>query len=240
MTWWKIVYWNLWIQALVFAGRYDSTVVTTLVVLGAMLSTIRVEERADGHRKANSSSHGNPADGAGAAVSGAGVSAGPGEGARALPSSGLETGEIIAWRHWYWFEEGGEFLTSVRKNADGHRPIWPPGEPMTGEPGDHDTIGVHAWKTKRAALEYLRLARLGVVGRVALWGEVVEHETGYRAQYAKVVSLDYADLWTRNQGKDKPRTKDDECRARDQKSLRQLRELYGVAEFKLTTVKDDR
>ena len=245
MTWVlrKVIYWNLWLQGLVIAVRYDSLVVTVLAVLCVMMAIIRVEERANGHRKANSSSNDNPTDGAGAAVPGTGVSARPGKGARALPalpSSGLETGEIIAWRHWYWFEDGGEFLTSVRKNADGHRPIWPPGEPMTGDPGDYNAAGVHAWKTKRAALEYLRLAQLGVVGRVALWGEVVEHETGYRAQYAKIVSLDYADLWTRNQGKDKPRKKDDECYAADQKSLKHLRELYGVAEFKLTPVKDDR
>ena len=157
MTWWKLIYWNLWIQALVFAGRYDSVVLTTLVCVCTILAIMRIEERVDGHRKANSSSNGNPADGAGASVPGAGVPAGPGEGARtlpALPDSGLETGEIIAWRHWLWFERDGEFLQSVRENADGHRPLWPPGEPMTGEPADYNTAGVHAWKTKRAALEY--------------------------------------------------------------------------------------
>ena len=30
-------------------------------------------------------------------------------------------------------------------------------------------------------------------GKVKIWGEVVEHETGYRSEFAKIVSLDYGD-----------------------------------------------
>jgi len=30
-------------------------------------------------------------------------------------------------------------------------------------------------------------------GKVKIWGEVVEHEWGYRSQFAKIVSLDYGD-----------------------------------------------
>ncbi len=241
MTWKKAVYWCLWIQVLLITGRYDSVVLTALVTLCVMLAIIRVEEKADGHRKTNTSSNGNPANGAGSAVSRAGGNAGTGEGTcplTSLPNSGLETGEIIAWRHWFSFDDS-QFLLSVRK-VDNHYPIWPPGEPMTGEPSDYNTAGVHAWKTKRAALEYMNACNAGVVGRVALWGEIIEHERGYRAQYAKVVSLDYANLWGINMGKNKPREKDDRCRAMDQKSLKLLRELYGVTEFKLTPVKDDR
>ena len=29
-----------------------------------------------------------------------------------------------------------------------------------------------------------------VIGQVALWGEVVEHEMGYRASYARIHSID--------------------------------------------------
>jgi hypothetical protein len=28
-------------------------------------------------------------------------------------------------------------------------------------------------------------------GKVKIWGEVVEHELGYRSQFGKIVSLDY-------------------------------------------------
>ena len=30
-------------------------------------------------------------------------------------------------------------------------------------------------------------------GRVKIWGEVVEHEAGYRSQFGKIASLDYGD-----------------------------------------------
>jgi len=30
-------------------------------------------------------------------------------------------------------------------------------------------------------------------GRVKIWGEVVEHEWGYRSEFGKIVSLDYGD-----------------------------------------------
>jgi hypothetical protein len=30
-----------------------------------------------------------------------------------------------------------------------------------------------------------------VFGKVKIWGEIVEHEAGYRSEFAKIVSLDY-------------------------------------------------
>ena len=30
-------------------------------------------------------------------------------------------------------------------------------------------------------------------GKVKIWGEVVEHEAGYRSEFARIVSLDYGD-----------------------------------------------
>jgi len=30
-------------------------------------------------------------------------------------------------------------------------------------------------------------------GKVKIWGEVVEHEWGYRSEFGKIVSLDYGD-----------------------------------------------
>ena len=30
-------------------------------------------------------------------------------------------------------------------------------------------------------------------GKVKIWGEVVEHEGGYRSEFGKIVSLDYGD-----------------------------------------------
>src|SRR5262249_55925988 len=30
-------------------------------------------------------------------------------------------------------------------------------------------------------------------GKIKIWGEIVEHEAGYRSEFAKIVSLDYGD-----------------------------------------------
>src|SRR6266852_5220545 len=32
-----------------------------------------------------------------------------------------------------------------------------------------------------------------LLGKVKIWGEIVEHEAGYRSQFGKIVSLDYGD-----------------------------------------------
>jgi hypothetical protein len=32
-----------------------------------------------------------------------------------------------------------------------------------------------------------------VFGKVKIWGEIVEHEAGYRSQFGKIISLDYGD-----------------------------------------------
>ena len=64
----------------------------------------------------------------------------------------------------------------------------------------HD-YGVHAFKEMADTLEYLKIMQYGfywssitvgcfVLGTVQLWGEVIEHERGYRASFAKIKSLD--------------------------------------------------
>lgn len=79
---------------------------------------------------------------------------------------------------------------------------------MTGDV--RRVYGVHAFKDEARALAYCRLyamqeamfesiiyhGRPGCVpwrpfaiGTVALWGEVIEHEEGYRAEFAKVMSI---------------------------------------------------
>lgn len=104
--------------------------------------------------------------------------------ANAVPSphvepehGGVKLGEIGAWRCW---GVAGPLLTSVSIGT-----IWEPGKPMEGDPGTG--AGVHAWKTLPQAMSYYGSA--GVVGKVALWGEVTEHADGYRAQYARITEL---------------------------------------------------
>lgn len=87
---------------------------------------------------------------------------------------------------------------------------------MTGDV--RHEYGVHAYKTPEQATEYANSyldhpfsyiwlvwhrqmsgdkkpytpPQEFVVGSVLLWGEVVEHERGYRAEFAKIASLDAA------------------------------------------------
>lgn len=105
-----------------------------------------------------------------------------------IEDAGITLGEIVAWRAWR-VKYGFIMSTYVDEG-------WLPGEPMEG---DVDAgAGVHAWKSPHKALTYLMQFTGGdgasveamAIGRVALWGTVVEHERGYRAQYAKPLSFD--------------------------------------------------
>jgi hypothetical protein len=104
----------------------------------------------------------------------------------------LSTEVIIGWRVWR--------LCSVREypRRDRHSAVtlqstymntlWPPGQSATAccevKRLHH---GIHAFATQAQAVEYMRAARKPhqyVFGEVSLWGRVVVHEHGYRAQCA--------------------------------------------------------
>ena len=105
-----------------------------------------------------------------------------------IQDAGIRAGEVRAWRCWRY--EHGELFSMARENK------WIPGVPMTGNVGfsrvDGIGFGVHAWKSRHDAERYARSYpdRCLVIGQVDLWGELVEHEKGYRARYAAIVSLD--------------------------------------------------
>ncbi len=104
----------------------------------------------------------------------------------------MEIGEAIGWRAWRVVEEDGE----VRLASVLYEDVWPADEPLVAAcssghraPDFDCSCGVHAAKELRLALPY-RVGRddavtLGrVVGLVALGGDVVEHEHGWRASHA--------------------------------------------------------
>lgn len=78
-------------------------------------------------------------------------------------------------------------------------------------------VGVHAWKTLDGAKEYAGGIMEVVIGRVELWGEVVEHERGYRAEFAAIKSLDFFKNTYRSTFFNS-----------DRRRLNKLRKLYGV------------
>jgi len=97
-----------------------------------------------------------------------------------LEDAGISAGEIIGHRAWRC--STGGLLQSMAVGT-----IWPPDEPMTG---DVRRDGVHAFKSQSDALTEYALTACRVVpvaiGTVMLWGEVIEHERGYRAEFARV------------------------------------------------------
>jgi hypothetical protein len=114
---------------------------------------------------------------------------------------------LEAWRVWRVVERNGELsLASVVK-----RTTWPPRRPFVGEclrcrrfrdwarrrprheaPDGRCQCGVYATDLARAGaylLDTLPAARARLLGRVALWGTVVECEHGYRAARAYPLTL---------------------------------------------------
>lgn len=136
-----------------------------------------------------------------------------------VPKLGREDpppGVIRAWRAWK-IERGS--LRSTYQSS-----TWPPNKPMNthapikgGEAG-RPVVGVHAVKK----LEDIKLVtsvdlndKTAVVGEVLLWGDVAEHDNGYRAEHAYPYRL-----WTN-----------------DFLATSTLRDAYGVA-VEIKSVKD--
>jgi hypothetical protein len=71
--------------------------------------------------------------------------------------------------------------------------IWQPDKPASGDVQMH---GVYSFRNIiRSKEEYRHAVGNGplLFGKVKIWGEVVEHERGYRSQFARIISLDYGD-----------------------------------------------
>jgi len=130
-----------------------------------------------------------------------------------IEEAGIRAGEIIGYRA--WCVKGGDTLVSMFVEYE-----WLPGiqkiserlKPVSGN-------GFHAFKDMdRCYCEYY--GRGIVYGKVALWGEVIEHERGYRAECARIIRLSEiteteAPSWLRYWR---------------QPTIQRLREKYGVIE----------
>jgi hypothetical protein len=131
-----------------------------------------------------------------------------------IEDAGIRTGEITGYRAWI-VRDG--MLHSVYWHY-----TWLPQAVGQAFLSDQSGAGFHAFKTpEKAYIEYITCsgAEDGVVfGEVLLWGKVIEHERGYRAEYARVKCLTHHHtLWPKNRLKFwRPST------------LSKLRKLYGV------------
>ncbi len=99
---------------------------------------------------------------------------------------------ILGWRVWRIAVDGE--LVSAYTPAG-----WPCGAPIAARcyehPGEHEApdeqcvCGVYACDDANAALFYAHRSGSAVVGRTKLWGRVVEHEAGWRAERAYPESI---------------------------------------------------
>jgi len=135
-----------------------------------------------------------------------------------IPHAGIRAGEIIGYRLW-WVNHDGRLRSLIQDNT-----YWEPGEAMTGDinkcihfsfRGPHRFGGVYAFNYPEAAIDeykHLVVAIRGsapgpsivglVLGTVKLWGEVVEHEKGYRASFAKPNEFLKTYYWGRSPTRD--------------------------------------
>ena len=65
-----------------------------------------------------------------------------------------------------------------------------PDEPASGDVKKH---GIYSFRHVVRSIEEYGYNARGVLlfGKVKIWGEVIEHEAGYRSQFGKIISLDY-------------------------------------------------
>lgn len=116
----------------------------------------------------------------------------------------LEVGEIIGWRMWHIAPNG--MLKSIFNGN-----IWLPGETMgqnddnsSARIEDHGQTGVYAFRDRGHALKDTCFAEVSqaAFGTIRMWGTVIEHEYGYRAEFAAVNSIDavnIGDVWNTKQ-----------------------------------------
>ncbi len=110
-----------------------------------------------------------------------------------LKHEGIRAGEIIAYRAWRvigatWFRRGDDWLHSVLMRDY----VWLPDKPASG---DVKTHGIYSFRHVIRCRDEYRYNAHGILlfGKVKIWGEVVEHEQGYRSEFGKIISLDYGD-----------------------------------------------
>ena len=106
----------------------------------------------------------------------------------ALGEPRIRAGEIIGWRVWK-LRDG--LLHSVIVPYTWHPGVF---ERSSSKQCGHNNYnpGYHAFRDKEhAEREGPRLvfSSLAVIGSVAMWGEVIEHEHGWRSEYAAVRSI---------------------------------------------------
>ena len=145
------------------------------------------------YRKSSKKVHGGAAQASGGSAVAAGFTA-PGGGAafipvtppapRAFEDAGVRAGEVTAYR--CWLLKDGLLYSCYRPEF-----VWEPDKVVEGDSLDINE-GVHGFKSRFLSYKYGVSYGDSVVvtGAVDLWGDVYEHERGYRASKAYPSSID--------------------------------------------------
>ena len=104
----------------------------------------------------------------------------------ALGEPRIRAGEIIGWR--FWKLRDGLLYSVFIPHA------WHPGvfERSSSKQGGFKNPGYHAFRDKEQAKREASAHTYWtpfVIGSVAMWGEVIEHENGWRSEFAAVRSI---------------------------------------------------
>lgn len=110
-----------------------------------------------------------------------------------LPRAAPAVGELVGYRCW---RNHGDTLLSVTASTP-----WPPHCPMRditaagAKISDFNGAGVWAFRSPfRCGAQFQPGSGHNVYGSIWMWGTVIEHEDGYRAEYATIRSLDDAEI----------------------------------------------
>ena len=111
-------------------------------------------------------------------------------------------GYVTAWRTWrVWLSSEGLSLHSVAAAPNlgewqplrpmearcGYREMRPPACECDSCPSGGNKCGIYAYREAPSSVTHA----MGIVGRVAMWGTVIEHQTGYRSQFAYPIDVAY-------------------------------------------------
>jgi hypothetical protein len=114
---------------------------------------------------------------------------------KALRHEGVRVGEILAYRAWRVVQSN--WLRTTRgllHSAFVEDYVWDPDAPARGDVRSH---GIYSYRDRVCSQRdhrYRYTVRGPLLfGTVKIWGEIVEHEAGYRSEFAKIVSLDHGD-----------------------------------------------
>ena len=102
----------------------------------------------------------------------------------ALGQPRIRAGEIIGWRYW-------KLCNGLLHSVFVYH-LWRPDvlERAICKDSGPDNLGYHAFKEReRAECEASTYWSSTVVGSVVMWGEVIEHQFGWRSEYAAVRSI---------------------------------------------------